>query len=151
MNRFALLLFLCVGLFASCKKSGGSDVTPVDPRNRVTGSYAINYSVRITFGRELNPETYSGTVTVSKSPDQASQIFLDFDLPSGKERQTAALNGSSYTVLDKKTEPIILNGTTFTGVYSAEGQFTDDNKFIYVGSAEDPPVKKVISMTGTKK
>lgn len=152
MKRFAFLLLLSASLFASCKKSGGGDITPIDPRDRVAGSYAINYSVRITFaGKELNPETYSGTVTVGKATEQASQLVLDFDLPSGKERQTAALSGSSFTVLDKKTEPIILNGTSFTGQYTATGQFTDKNEFIYIGVSEDAGLKKTISMTGTKK
>ncbi|MEZ0611491.1 hypothetical protein ACAW74_23470 [Fibrella sp. WM1] len=153
MKRFALLLFVCAGLFASCKKSGGGDViTPVDPRDRMVGAYAVGYNIRITFaGKELNPESNSGTVTVSKNTQQASQLYIDFDFPGTKERVTAELSGNNFTVVDKKTEAIILNGTTFTGQYSATGQITTNSEFIYTGVSEDSGLKKTTTVTGTKK
>ena len=155
MKRIALLLLFVAGFVSSCKKSGGTDVvTPVDPRDRMVGSYAVGGQISITSGsRALTPTSFSGTVGVTKST-QAAELYLDFDLPSGKERLTASVKDSSFTVLDKKTEPIVLNGTSFTGQYTATGQFPregKDQKFTFISVSQDVDLKKLTAITGTKK
>ncbi|MBO0931848.1 hypothetical protein [Fibrella aquatilis] len=155
MKRIALFLLLLAGVALSCKKSGGTDnVTPVDPRDRMVGSYTVGGQISITSGsRTLTPTSFSGTVGVTKST-QPTELYLDFDLQSGKERLTASLKDSSFTVLDKKTEPIILNGTSFVGQYTATGQFLregKDQKFTFVSVSQDVDLKKLTAITGTKK
>lgn len=154
MKRIALLLLLVAGFASSCKKSSGDVIIPVDPRDRMVGSYAIGGQISITSGsRTLTPTSFSGTVGVVKST-QPAELYLDFDLPTGKERLTAALKDSSFTVLDKKTESIILNGTSFIGQYNATGQFMQagkDQNFIFTSVSQDVDLKKLTAITGTKK
>ena len=151
MKRIALLLLLVAGFASSCKKTGDV-VTPVDPRDRMLGSYAVGFNMRITIGtRELQPESSTGTVNITKAA-QPSDIYIEFDLPNGKERVTATLKDAvNYTIIDKKTEPISINGQIFTGQYTGTGQITAKNEFILTGVSQDVDIKKVTTMTGTKK
>ena len=155
MKHYAVVLLLLAGLTTACKKSTIDGVTPiVDPRDRMVGTYSIGYNVVIRIGsRATTPETYTGNLVVTKS-QAANELYLDFDAPGMKERQTAALTDSSFTILDKKTQPIILNGTSFVGQYSATGQFVregNQQKFTYNGVSEDADLKMVTFLTGTKK
>ncbi|MEZ0538644.1 hypothetical protein [Fibrella arboris] len=155
MKYWAFYLLILVGTASACKKSVTDVVTPVvDPRDRMVGTYAIGYNVVIRFGSKATaPETYTGTLGVSKSQN-ANELLLDFDAPGIKERQTAGLKDSTFTILDKKTQPIVLNGTSFTGQYSATGQFVRESgqqKMTYTGVSEDVDLKLVILLTGTKK
>ncbi|ARK12396.1 hypothetical protein [Fibrivirga algicola] len=155
MNRLALCLLLIAGLASSCKTTTEELITPaVDPRDRMVGTYDIGYSVVIRFGsKATTPETYTGTLAVTKSTSP-NELFLDFDAPGMKEKLRASLVDSTFTVLDKKTQPIILNGTSFTGQFSATGMFVREGgqqKVTYTGVSEDVDLKLVTSLTGTKK
>lgn len=154
MKHLALLLLLTAGIASSCKKSPNDEVGPnVDPRDRMVGTYAIGYNVVIRFGsKATTPETYTGKLAVSKA-ESANELYLDFDAPGLKEKLRASLTDSTFTVLDKKTEPIVLNGTSFTGQFSATGQFVregNQQKVTYTGVSEDVDLKKVTFLTGTK-
>ncbi|MBO0939169.1 hypothetical protein J2I47_21620 [Fibrella sp. HMF5335] len=152
MKRIALLLLFVAGFASSCKKTGGDIIAPVDPRDRMLGSYAIGFNMRITISNiELQPESSTGSVTLSKAPN-AGELYFDFELPNGKERVTAALkDDTNYTIIDKKTEPIYINGQSFVGQYTGSGQITAKNEFILTGVSEYTQIKKVTTMTGTKK
>ncbi len=118
----------------------------------MVGSYAVGFNMRITIGtRELLPESSTGTVNITKAT-QPSDIYIEFDLPNGKERVTATLKDDvNYTIIDKKTERISINGQIFTGQYTGTGQITAKNEFILTGVSQDVDIKKVTTMTGTKK
>ncbi len=150
----ALLLLVVAGFATSCKKTTDSVTPLVDPRDRMVGTYDIGYSVIIRIGsRATNPEAYSGTLAVSKS-SLPNELILDFNAPGIKEKQTASLTDSTFTIVDKKTQPIIVNGTTFIGQYSGTGQFVREGsqqKITYSGVSEDVDLKMVTSLTGTKK
>ena len=154
MKQYAIALLLLAGLTTSCKTTTESVTPIVDPRDRMVGTYSIGYNITIRFGsKATNPETYSGTLAVSKA-QKANELYLDFDAPGIKERQTAGLTDSTFTILDKKTQPIVLNGTSFVGQYSATGQFVREGsqqKMTYTGVSEEVDLKLLISMTGTKK
>jgi hypothetical protein len=152
MKRIALLLLFVAGFASSCKKTGGDVVAPIDPREHMVGSYAVGFNMRITIGtRELLPESSTGTVNITKAT-QPSDIYIEFDLPNGKERVTATLKDDvNYTIIDKKTERISINGQIFTGQYTGTGQITAKNEFILTGVSQDVDIKKVTTMTGTKK
>ncbi|WP_375445479.1 hypothetical protein [uncultured Fibrella sp.] len=156
MKRLAFFLLFVAGVATSCTKTIGTDsVTPaVDPRDRLVGTYTIGYNVVVRFGsRVTNPETYTGTLGVSKL-QATNQLTLDFDAPGIKEKQTAQLTDSTFTIIDKKTQPIVVNGTTYTGQYSANGLFLREGgqqKMTYTGVSEDTDLKLVITMTGAKK
>jgi len=155
MNRLALCLLFIAGLVSSCKTTTEELITPaVDPRDRMVGTYDIGYNVVIRFGSTpLNPETYTGTLAVTKS-DTPNELYLDFNAPGMKEKLRASLVDSTFTVLDKKTQPIVVNGTSFTGQYNASGQFVREGgqqKMTYTGVSEAVDLKMVTSLTGTKK
>lgn len=159
MKRFALLLFVCIGLFASCKKSGGGDnVTPVDPRNQFVGTYPVSGNIRFEInGGAFTPLTTSGTITVSK-PSSASaaanQILLTVDFPDLKDQFNAELTGYHYVVTDKKTETFTIFNDAFTGPLNISGDFTDKSEITFASSAEAAgnftAVKKRTAV-GTKK
>lgn len=157
MKSLAFFLLLVAGVATSCKKTTGTDsITPaVDPRDRMVGTYNIGYNVIIRIGTSAatNPETYTGTLGVTKSTT-ANEVYLDFDAPGLKEKLRATLVDSTFTIQDKKTEPIIVNGTTFTGQFTGTGMFVREGsqqKITYAGVSEDPTFKKITTLTGTKK
>lgn len=157
MKRLAFFLLLVAGVATSCKKTIGTDsVTPVvDPRDRMVGTYDVGYNVIIRIGTSAvtNPETYTGTIDVTKSA-ATNEVYLDFNVPGIKEKLRATLVDSTYTIQDRKTEPIVVNGTTFIGQYTGTGQFVREGnkqKVTYTGVSEDPTFKKILTLTGTKK
>ncbi|MEZ0483993.1 hypothetical protein [Fibrella aquatica] len=157
MKYLIVILFAVAGLATSCKKTTTVDIVNpnVDRRDRMVGTYAIGYNVVIRIGgggAATNPESYTGTLGVTKSTNN-NELILDFDAPGLKEKLTASLADSTFTILDKKTEPIIVNGTTFVGQFTGSGMFVRDGgqqKVTYSGVSEDPTFRKITILTGTK-
>ncbi|GAB3032890.1 hypothetical protein [Spirosoma pulveris] len=149
-NSILALAFLGL-LTTACKKSGGVD--DVDPRDQYIGTYEGGYQSVIRFGgAELKPETGTTTVTVTKSSN-AKEIYID--IKGNRPYQvTAELNGASFNVIDRTQDQIYVQGTTFTGNYSATGVF-DKNQFAMSTTTETlqggTVISRAESIMGVKK
>lgn len=134
-----LLTLLVVGLFTTaCKKSGGSD-DDVDPRDQYVGAYEGEYNaaIQIANGDPLLPEVGTATISITKSGN-AKEIYLDILFNNTTpERLTAELNGTSFTVIDKKQDKIVLNTTTIDAQYSATGVFDGSKKEVAISTTSE--------------
>lgn len=147
-----ILALVVIGTFTtSCKKSGGADA--VDPRDQYVGAYEGGYQSVIRFGgAELKPETGTTTITVTKSSN-SKEIYID--IKGNRPYQvTAELTGASFKVIDRTQDQIYVQGTTFTGQYSATGTF-DKNQFAMSTTTETlqggTVISRAESIMGTKK
>ncbi len=152
----SVLLLFVIGLSACTKTITSEAVKPIDPREKLVGTYDVGYQVRTTVATlEGAPESGTAVLTVSKSA-QPNELILDFLYNgSAKEQLIALLTGSKYVVTNKKTETIYALNKTFEGEYTGSGEFTAKNEFILVTVAQTQAngtlLKRVGSNTGTKR
>lgn len=126
-RNLLLALVVISSLTTACKKSGGSSGPDVDPRDQYVGVYEGgdgSYSSVIRFGTaDLDPEKGKTNVTVSKGANP-KEIYVEISARGFKV--TAELNGNTFTVIDKTSDQIFIQGTTLNGSYSATGAFNKD-------------------------
>ncbi|RYF52264.1 MAG: hypothetical protein EOO39_42380 [Cytophagaceae bacterium] len=155
--KYVIIVFCLLVGFTSCKKSGGTDiVVPVDPRERMVGTYDLGYQARTTVATlEGNPEPGTAVLTVTKST-QENELILDFVFNATvKEQLIAQLSGNKFTITNKKTETIYALNKSFDAPYTGNGEFTAANEFTMVTVAETiqsgTTIKRVGSIAGTKR
>lgn len=130
--RNAFLTLLILGsLTTACKKSGGADA--VDPRDQYVGVYDGNYTSTTYINNTLpaaDPEAGKVQITVSKA-QAANQVYLELLFNSTtKQTVTAELVDATYTIIDKQSEPLVFGGKTYDAAYTAQGQFSVQDKSI---------------------
>lgn len=161
MKRNFLLFLLVLGSFASCKQLGGGDGPAVDPRDQYTGLYEDGgYNGQVLIGSIVS-ERPAGTVSITVGKAAApKELSMTFQFNKGRqfeytEKLTAELEGSKFTIIDKKTETITVGVTPIEAAYRGFGEFTADRKFAMTTSSEKDQsgtlVKKVLGITGIKK
>lgn len=153
------LLALCVigSLTTACKKSGGAD--DVDPRDQYIGVYDGNYTSTLYINNTLpasGPEAGKVQITVTKA-QAANQVYMELLFNStAKQTLTAELTDSTYSVIDKRTEPLAFGGKTYEAAYTAQGQFLAKSKTVTLNTTAETLQQGVTltkrgDITGVKK
>lgn len=131
-NAFITLLILG-SLTTACKKSGGEADVVVDPRDQYVGVYDGDYKSTTYINNTLpasDPEAGKVQITVTKA-QAANQVYLELLFNSTtKQTLTAELVDATYTIIDKQSEPLSFGGKTYDAAYTAQGQFSTQDKSI---------------------
>ncbi|KAB7732699.1 hypothetical protein F5984_01745 [Rudanella paleaurantiibacter] len=160
MKRSFLFFALFLGLLTSCKQLSGKEAE-VDPRDQYIGVYDDGGYTGQVFIGSIVSERPSGTVTITVGKAAApKELTMSFLYNKGKqfeytEKLTAELDGTKFTIIDKKSEQITVGVTTIDAPYQGKGEFADGTKFAMTTSSEKDQsgtiVKKVLGITGFKK
>ena len=152
-----LALGLIGGLTVGCKKSGGSGGSDVDPRDQYVGSYDGAFRITITIVADPQPpEAGTSTINVTKGSNPKEIYIETIYNKSYTEKVTAELNGSNFTVIDKKTDQITVNLNKIDADYNATGAFEASTKKIAYSAVaralrNGTQYTKTYEVTGTMK
>lgn len=148
--RSALLaVVVLASLTTACKKSGigGGDV---DPRDQYVGVYDGGYQASNFLNNSLESKRESGTVTVTITKSEViGQFYIDMLFNNtSSQKLTAELTDNTFRVIDKQSEPLVYDGTTYTANYTATGQFAEKD-FLLNTVAETLQAGQTLSRRGS--
>ena len=141
VRKALLAVALIVSVTTGCKKSGlgGADV---DPRDQYLGTYAGTSRRTLYVSADIfqGPIPGTSTTTISKSLN-ANEVYIENTVVYNggftggyTVKVTATLDGTNFTVIDKRTDQIDLPNGKVDSDYAATGVFDANTKQIVYSS-----------------